>query len=189
MKTRRCCRPPPRRGAPRGSRPSWCRPASENSCESSPPRCVRRFLRRDSTSLCLIRNLLDNQQDPTSDGEDEDEFVPSKKELQSSSEEEAGGLDSDEEAVLKRGRRSAPGSKQKSRSLTRTPRKTPNKKVTRPRTSKPEPARCLFLTRPFLFPQIAAGTPRTPHRATPSIPGRSLPVRQPTNVLEEARAR
>lgn len=145
------------------------------------------FLRRDSTSLCLIRNLLENQQDPTSDREDEDEFVPSKKELQSSSEEEEeeAGLDSDEEAVLKRGRRSA----QKSRSSTRTPRKTPNKKVTRPLTSKPEPARRLFLTRPFLFPQIAAGTPRTPHRATPSIPGRSLPVRQPANVLEEARTR
>nr|XP_046248284.1 origin recognition complex subunit 1 isoform X2 [Scatophagus argus] len=117
-------------------------------------------------------NLLDNQQDLNSDGEDEDEFVPSKKELHSSSEddeEEEAVLDSDEEVLLKKGRRSASGSatlrsKQKTRSSTRTPRKTPNKK-------------------------IAPGTPRTPHHATPSIPSRSLPVRQPAGVLEEARTR
>uniref|UniRef100_A0A671VSN0 Origin recognition complex subunit 1 n=1 Tax=Sparus aurata TaxID=8175 RepID=A0A671VSN0_SPAAU len=36
---------------------------------------------------------------------------------------------------------------------------------------------------------ITPGTPRTPHRATPSIPSRSLPARQPANVLEEARTR
>lgn len=85
-------------------------------------------------SVCLIRNLLDKQQDVNSDGEDEEEFVPSKKELQSSSEdeEEEVGLDSDEEVVLKKGRRATassrtPRSKQKSRSSTRTPRKTPKK--------------------------------------------------------------
>lgn len=87
-------------------------------------------------SICLIRNLLDKQQDVNSDGEDEDEFVPSKKELQSSSEEEEEEekveLDSDEEVVLKKGRRATassrtPRSKQKSRSSTRTPRKTPKK--------------------------------------------------------------
>lgn len=85
-------------------------------------------------SVCLIRNLLDKHQDVNSDGEDEDEFVPSKKELQSSSEdeeEEKVGLDSDEE-VLKKGRRATvssrtPRSKHKSRSSTRTPRKTPKK--------------------------------------------------------------
>ncbi|XP_074492482.1 origin recognition complex subunit 1 isoform X2 [Sebastes fasciatus] len=120
-------------------------------------------------------NLLDNKQDLNSDEEDEDEFVPSKKELQSSSEdddddgEEEAGLDSDEEVVIKKGRHAAAGfntprSKQRTRSSTRTPRKTPNKKVT-------------------------PGTPRTPHRATPSIPSRSLPARQPANVLEEARTR
>ncbi|XP_076578395.1 origin recognition complex subunit 1 [Chaetodon auriga] len=114
-------------------------------------------------------NLLDGQQDLNSDGDDEDEFVPSKKELRSSSEdddEEEAGLDSDEEAVLKKGRREprTPRSKHKTRSSTRTPRKTPNKKVT-------------------------AGTPRTPRCATPSIPSRSLPARQPANVLEEARTR
>uniref|UniRef100_A0A7N6B8C7 Origin recognition complex subunit 1 n=1 Tax=Anabas testudineus TaxID=64144 RepID=A0A7N6B8C7_ANATE len=32
-------------------------------------------------------------------------------------------------------------------------------------------------------------TPRTPRHATPSIPSRTLPARQPTNVLEEARTR
>uniref|UniRef100_A0A665W0U2 Origin recognition complex subunit 1 n=1 Tax=Echeneis naucrates TaxID=173247 RepID=A0A665W0U2_ECHNA len=41
----------------------------------------------------------------------------------------------------------------------------------------------------FLFPQITISTPRTPRHATPSIPSRSLPARQPANVLEEARAR
>lgn len=86
-------------------------------------------------SVCLIRNLLDKQQDVNSDGEEEDEFVPSKKELQSSSEdeeEEKVELDSDEEVVLKKGRRATAGSrtprsKQKSRLSTRTPRKTPKK--------------------------------------------------------------
>lgn len=81
----------------------------------------------------MIRNLLDSQQDLNSDGEDEDEFVPSKMELQSSSEEEEEDLDGDEEAVLKKGRRSVsrtPRSKQKSRS--RMQRKTPNKKVKDP---------------------------------------------------------
>ncbi|KAM7012274.1 origin recognition complex subunit 1 [Tautogolabrus adspersus] len=120
---------------------------------------------------------LEKQQDVNSDADDSDEFVPSKKELQSSSEEddeeedveEESGPDSEEEVVVrKRGRPAGgsrtPRSKQKTRSSTRTPRKTPNKK-------------------------IAPGTPRTPHRATPSIPSRSLPARQPANVLEEARTR
>uniref|UniRef100_A0A8C5C9M8 Origin recognition complex subunit 1 n=1 Tax=Gadus morhua TaxID=8049 RepID=A0A8C5C9M8_GADMO len=46
----------------------------------------------------------------------------------------------------------------------RTPRKTPVKKAT-------------------------PTTPRTPRHATPSIPSRSLPARQPGSALEEARAR
>uniref|UniRef100_A0A8C9XMJ9 Origin recognition complex subunit 1 n=1 Tax=Sander lucioperca TaxID=283035 RepID=A0A8C9XMJ9_SANLU len=41
----------------------------------------------------------------------------------------------------------------------------------------------------FLFGQVTPGTPRTPHGATPSIPSRTLPARQPANVLEEARTR
>lgn len=97
----------------------------------------------------MIRNLLDNKQDLNSDEEDEDEFVPSKKELQSSSEdddddgEEEAGLDSDEEVVIKKGRHAAAGfntprSKQRTRSSTRTPRKTPNKKVKVLKTSKTE---------------------------------------------------
>lgn len=88
-----------------------------------------------SLNVCVFHRNLDHQQDLDSDGEDEDEFVPSKKDLQSSSEEEEeAGLDSDEEVALKKGRRSAarsrtPQSKPKSRFSTRTPRKTPNKKV------------------------------------------------------------
>ncbi|KAM4549390.1 origin recognition complex subunit 1 isoform 2-T2 [Odontesthes bonariensis] len=124
-------------------------------------------------------NLLDGHLDAFSDGDDEDEFVPSKKELQSSSEEEEdegeeeeeeeeAGLDSDDEVVAKRSRRAAgcrtPSSKQKTRFSTRTPRKTPSRKS-------------------------APGTPRTPRNATPGIPSRSLPARQPANVLEEARTR
>uniref|UniRef100_A0AAQ4QFX0 Origin recognition complex subunit 1 n=1 Tax=Gasterosteus aculeatus aculeatus TaxID=481459 RepID=A0AAQ4QFX0_GASAC len=123
-------------------------------------------------------NLLDNLQDLNSDGEDEEEFVPSKKELQSSEEEEEeedeeeeeeAGLDSDDDVVYKKGRRAAAGprtprSKPRIRSSTRTPQRTPNRKIT-------------------------PGTPRTPQCATPSIPSRSLPARQPANVLEEARTR
>ncbi|XP_075963597.1 origin recognition complex subunit 1 isoform X2 [Anarhichas minor] len=138
-----------------------------------------RSSKRKSAQLVSSRirkqlNLLDNLQDLNSDGEDEEEFVPSKKELQSSSDddddgEEEAGLDSDEEVAFKKGRYAAAGSrtprsKQRTRSSTRTPRKTPNKKIT-------------------------PGTPRTPHRAIPSIPSRSLPARQPANVLEEARTR
>ncbi|KAM9763096.1 LOW QUALITY PROTEIN: origin recognition complex subunit 1 [Menidia menidia] len=118
-------------------------------------------------------SLLDGQLD--SDGEDEDEFVPSKKELQSSSEEEEEegdgeeeGLDSDEDVVAKRSRGAAgcrtPRSSRKTRLSNRTPRKTPSRKS-------------------------APGTPRTPRNAMPSIPSRALPARQPANVLEEARTR
>ncbi|XP_029285938.1 origin recognition complex subunit 1 isoform X2 [Cottoperca gobio] len=133
-----------------------------------------RSSKRKSAQLVSSRirkqlNLLENQQDLNSDGEEEDEFVLSKKELQSSSddddEEEEAGLDSDEEVVVKKGRNAAAAtSKQRTRSLTRTPRKTPKKKIT-------------------------PGTPRTPCRATPSIPSRSRPARLPANVLEEARTR
>ncbi|KAK2835024.1 hypothetical protein Q5P01_015508 [Channa striata] len=138
-----------------------------------------RSSKRKSAQLVSSRirkqlNLLDNQQDLNSDGDDAEEFIPSKKELQSSSEdeedgEEDAGLDSDEDVVAKRSRRAAAGSrtphsKQKTRSSTRTPRKTPSKKVT-------------------------PSTPRTPRHAVPSIPCRTLPARQPANVLEEARTR
>ncbi|CAK6977710.1 origin recognition complex subunit 1 [Scomber scombrus] len=139
-----------------------------------PDAVTPRTSKRKSAQLVSSRirkqlNLLDNHQDLNSDSENEDEFIPSKKELQSSSEDEGGDevFDSDEEVVAKKGRHAGsrtPRSKQKSRSSTRTPRKTPNKKM-------------------------APGTPRTPRHATPSIPSRSLPARQPANVLEEARTR
>lgn len=66
-----------------------------------------------------------NQLDLNSDGEDEDEFVPSKTAPESSEEDAEGeGLESDEEVVSKRGRRAVA-----IRSSTRTPRKTPSRKV------------------------------------------------------------
>ncbi|XP_059197623.1 origin recognition complex subunit 1 [Centropristis striata] len=143
-----------------------------------------RSSKRKSAALVssLIRKQLNLSLDLNSDGSDQDEFLPSKKELQSSSEEEEEQedeeeeqqeeeqeLDSDEEVVSKKRRSAAAGSrtprsKQKTRSSSRTPRKTPNKKV-------------------------VAVAPRTPRRATPSIPGRTAPTRRPANVLEEARIR
>lgn len=114
----------------------------------SPPsiNCLIKFRRLSSAEgsrFCMLRNLLDNLQDLNSDGEDEEEFVPSKKELQSSEEEEEeedeeeeeeAGLDSDDDVVYKKGRRAAAGprtprSKQRIRSSTRTPQRTPNRKV------------------------------------------------------------
>lgn len=97
--------------------------------------------------MCLIRNLLDDRQDLNSDTEDEDEFVPSRNELQSSEEEEedeAATLESDEEVFFKKGRSSAsqtPQSKRRSRFSTRTPRKTPNK-VKYPYVRKRKSATC-----------------------------------------------
>ncbi|KAG8003326.1 Origin recognition complex subunit 1, partial [Nibea albiflora] len=108
--------------------------------------------RRRNATPRTKKNLLDNHQDLNSD--DEDEFVPSKKELQSSSEddddegeEEAGWAGQRRGGRDERSRHvGTPRSKQKTRPSTRTPRrKTPNKKIT-------------------------PSTPRTPHRATPSIP-------------------
>lgn len=101
---------------------------------------------RELNSLSVIRNLLDGPLDLNSDAEDEDEFVPSKKELQSSSEEddeEEAGADSDEEVTLKKSRHAesgsrTPRSKQKTRSSTRTPRKTPNRKVKVPEARESE---------------------------------------------------
>uniref|UniRef100_A0A8C7ZH27 Origin recognition complex subunit 1 n=1 Tax=Oryzias sinensis TaxID=183150 RepID=A0A8C7ZH27_9TELE len=152
-------------------------------CESSPnlpvgatPRSSKRkSAMKVSSRIRKQLNLLNSQCDPDSDGDDEDEFVPSKKELQSSSEEdhsdreEEAGFDSDEEVVTKKRRSSAaapqtPRSRQKPRATTRTPRKTPSRKT-------------------------PPSTPRTPRHATPSIPNRLLPTRQPANVLEEARIR
>uniref|UniRef100_A0A1A7WR02 Origin recognition complex subunit 1 n=1 Tax=Iconisemion striatum TaxID=60296 RepID=A0A1A7WR02_9TELE len=127
-----------------------------------------RSSRRKSAVKVLSRirkqmNLLNDQRDLNCDEDDEDEFVPSRKELESSEEEEE---DSDEEVLAKKSRCSVsrtPQSKQKTSSMPQTPRKTPRK--------------------------TAPSTPRTPRNATPIIPSRSLPARQPANILEEARTR
>ncbi|KAM4628678.1 origin recognition complex subunit 1 [Polymixia lowei] len=144
-----------------------------------PAAMTPRSSKRKSAQLVSSRirkqlDLLDTYQDLISDGEDGDDFIPSKKDIQSSSEdeeedEEEEKMDSDDEAVVKKSKHGAAGcrtprSTQKTRFSTRTPRKTPSKKAT-------------------------PTTPRTPRHATPSIPSRSLPARQPGNVLEEARAR
>lgn len=92
----------------------------------------RSFARPPPTSLCLTRNLLENQLDLNSDSGGEEDFVPSKRDLESSSDDDeaAADLDSDEEVVLKKGRRASasqtPRSKQR-RGASRTPRKTPGK--------------------------------------------------------------
>uniref|UniRef100_A0A668AWF7 Cell division control protein n=1 Tax=Myripristis murdjan TaxID=586833 RepID=A0A668AWF7_9TELE len=138
-----------------------------------PTAMTPRSSKRKSAQLVSsrIRRQLGTQLDFNSDGEDDEEFLPSKKELQSSSEdeEEEEKVDSDEEVAVKKSKRGASGSRtprstQKTRSSTRTPRKTPSKKTT-------------------------PNTPRTPRHITPSIPSRSLPARQPANVLEEASTR
>lgn len=84
------------------------------------------------TPVCLVRDLLENQRDLDSDsGGDEDDFVPSRQELESSEDEDeaaaaASGADSDQEVSLKRGRRPPPGRTPRSKQR-RTPRKTPSK--------------------------------------------------------------
>lgn len=72
----------------------------------------------------------------SSDGEEHDDvcFVPSKKDLQSNSEDEEEKVeDSDEETVVRKSKRVSgsrtPRSTQKTRGPARTPRKTPSKKV------------------------------------------------------------
>ncbi|TNM87747.1 hypothetical protein fugu_005968 [Takifugu bimaculatus] len=141
--------------------------ADQENSPALPDATTPRSSKRKSAQLVSSRirkqlNLLENQLDLNSDSGGEEDFVPSKKDLESSSDddEEAADLDSDEEVVLKKGRRASacqtPRSKQR-RGASRTPRKTPGK---------------------------IPGTPRTP-----SIPSRSLPARQPANVLEEARTR
>lgn len=80
--------------------------------------------------------MLTNHDDLQSDGEDADEdgcFVPSKIDLESSSdEEEEPKMESEDELVVKRSRHSAgtrTPSTEKTRASARTPRKTPSKKV------------------------------------------------------------
>ncbi|XP_059923687.1 origin recognition complex subunit 1 isoform X1 [Gadus macrocephalus] len=162
---------------------------NENS-PMEPAAPTPRTSRRKSAQLVSsrIRKQLSLLDDVHSDGDDSDEFLPSVKELRSSSDEEeeeeppqeeeeeeeeefCARLDSDDEIVAKKSKRGAavvpprtPRSARKSQASMRTPRKTPVKKAT-------------------------PTTPRTPRHATPSIPSRSLPARQPGSALEEARAR
>uniref|UniRef100_A0A8C0Y8D0 Origin recognition complex subunit 1 n=1 Tax=Cyprinus carpio carpio TaxID=630221 RepID=A0A8C0Y8D0_CYPCA len=120
---------------------------------------------RIKKQLNLLGNKIDLQSDGE-DGDDDDCFIPSKIDLQSSSdEEEEAKIDSEDELIVKKHRGSGTSrSTEKTRVSARTPRKTPSKKT-------------------------APATPRTPRHATPSIPSRTAPARKPGNVLEEARAR
>ncbi|XP_056316073.1 origin recognition complex subunit 1 [Danio aesculapii] len=133
------------------------------------PRSKRKSAQLVSSRIRKQLNLSANKFDLQSDGEDDDEddcFVPSKIDLQSSSDEELeANVDSEDELVVKKRRGSrTPQATDKSCFSARTPRKTPSKKA-------------------------APSTPRTPRHATPSIPSRTAPARKPGNVLEEARAR
>ncbi|XP_036378275.1 origin recognition complex subunit 1 [Megalops cyprinoides] len=143
------------------------------------PRSKRKSAQLVSARIRKQLKLINTGQGPSLDGEDDsdedDQFVPSKKDLQSSSEGEEEEESEDESIVVKRRRSTAgsrtPRSTQKSRTPARTPSKTPRK--TPSKKAAPGTPR----------------TPRTPRHATPSIPCRSLPARKPGNVLEEARAR
>ncbi|XP_026121146.1 origin recognition complex subunit 1-like [Carassius auratus] len=149
---------------------------AEEEHEDSPiqtaatPRSKRKSAQLVSSRIRKQLNVLGNKVDLLSDGEDDDDcFIPTKTDLQSSSdEEEEAKIDSEDELIVKKRRGSrTPRSIEKSRFSARTPRKTPIKK-TAPATPR---------------------TPRTPRHATPSIPSRSAPARKPGNVLEEARTR
>ncbi|XP_063057313.1 origin recognition complex subunit 1 isoform X2 [Engraulis encrasicolus] len=125
-----------------------------------------------------IKQQLGMSEGKGSDDDDEDgddcAFIPSKIDLQSSSDEEEveTKVESEDELVVSRKTRRVSGARtpqpaEKTRALTRTPRKTPSKKQTAPSTPR---------------------TPKTPRHATPAIPSRQQPARTPANVLEEARA-
>ncbi|XP_013978955.1 origin recognition complex subunit 1 isoform X1 [Salmo salar] len=157
---------------------------AEEDSEYSPmqPIAMTPRSKRKSAQLVLSRirkqlNMLNNTEELSSDGDD-DCFVPSKKALQISSDEEK--TDSEEETVVRkiRGRNC--------KIPARTPRKTPSKKATpsTPRT----PCHATPST-PRTPRHATPSTPRTPRHATPSIPSRTVPARQPGNILEEARAR
>ncbi|XP_058259215.1 origin recognition complex subunit 1 isoform X2 [Hemibagrus wyckioides] len=138
---------------------------------SATPRSKRKSAQLVSSRIRKQLNILTSRDELQSDGEDADDdgcFMPSKLDLESSSEEEEETkMDSEDELVVKRSRRSAgprTPSEKTARASARTPLKTPSKKSAPP-------------------------TPRTPRHATPSIPSRIQPARKPGNVLEEARAR
>ncbi|XP_061095829.1 origin recognition complex subunit 1 isoform X1 [Conger conger] len=135
------------------------------------PRSKRKSAQLVSERIRKQLKLLSSSRHLDLDSDDSDDaFVPAKKDMEISSEDEAEDeeVGSEEELVVKRRKRTAgthtPRSTPKARTPARTPSKTPSKKA-------------------------VPSTPRTPRHATPSIPSRSLPARNPGNVLEEARAR
>ncbi|KAM9478247.1 origin recognition complex subunit 1 isoform 6-T6 [Salvelinus alpinus] len=181
---------------------------AEEDSEDSPmqPIAMTPRSKRKSAQLVSLRirkqlNLLDNTQELISDGDDES-FVPYKKVLQSSSDEEK--TESEEEAVVMKTRR------RNCKTSAMTPRKTASKKVlqsssdeekteseeeavvrkTRGRNCKTSAMTPRKMPSKKATPRHAnPTTPRTPRHATPSIPSRTVPARQPGNILEEARAR
>ncbi|KAM6962432.1 origin recognition complex subunit 1 [Aplochiton taeniatus] len=160
--------PSKRPATPRRNYTLGPKPEVEN--ENSPLQAVMtpRSSKRKSALLVSSRirtqlNLLENCIELDSDGDDSDDcFVPSKRDLQSSEEDEQ--ADSDDDTVAKKSKSAAGCQTPRSHHKTRNSARTPSKKAT-------------------------PSTPRTPRHATPSIPSRTLPARQPGSVLEEARAR
>ncbi|XP_052319013.1 origin recognition complex subunit 1 isoform X9 [Oncorhynchus keta] len=120
--------------------------------------------------------------------------TPSKKDLQSSSDEEK--TDSEEETIIKKTRG------RNCKTSVRTPHKTPSKKDLQSSSDeektdseeetmvkKTRGRNCKTSVRtPHKTPSKKV-TPSTPRHATPNIPSRTVPARQPGNILEEARAR
>nr|XP_029489127.1 origin recognition complex subunit 1 isoform X1 [Oncorhynchus nerka] len=120
--------------------------------------------------------------------------TPSKKDLQSSSDEEK--TDSEEETMVKKTRG------RNGKTSVRTPRKTPSKKDLQSssdeeKTDSEEESMVKKIRgrngktsarTPHKTPSKKV-TPSTPRHATPNIPSRTVPARQPGNILEEARAR
>ncbi|XP_052319233.1 origin recognition complex subunit 1 isoform X42 [Oncorhynchus keta] len=213
---------------------------AEEDSEDSPMQSIALTPRskRKSAQLVSLRirkqlNLLDNTQELISDGDD-DCFVPSNKDLQSSSDEEK--TDSEETIIKKtRGRncktsvrtpRKTPSKKdlqsssdeektdseeetiikktrgRNCKTSVRTPHKTPSKKDLQSSSDeektdseeetmvkKTRGRNCKTSVRtPHKTPSKKV-TPSTPRHATPNIPSRTVPARQPGNILEEARAR
>ncbi|XP_064792048.1 origin recognition complex subunit 1 [Oncorhynchus masou masou] len=174
---------------------------AEEDFEDSPmqPIALTPRSKRKSAQLVSLRirkqlNLLDNTQELISDGDD-DCFVPSKEALQSSTDEEK--PESEEETVVRKTRG------RNCKTSVRTPHKTPSKKEALQSSSDEEKAdseeetmvrktrgrNCKTSVRtPHKTPSKKV-TPSTPRHATPSIPSRTVPARQPGNILEEARAR
>ncbi|MBN3276148.1 ORC1 protein, partial [Polyodon spathula] len=138
------------------------------------PRSRRKSALVSSARIRQQLNYLNRNQSTDFDVDDDEEdlFLPTKKDLKSSSEEEEEGESESESVTGRRDSRSAvPRTPRSSRKApSRTPAKTPNK------TPRKTPSKTVL-------------TPRTPRHATPSIPNRTQPARNPGNVLEEARAR